>query len=149
MDKGPTYARLLWGEMAPLPEVWAHDYRPGSRNFGGRDRVLAYWLRMAESDPWTFDQVGDLLGAMLDSGEDVPPCLDTWAREVASRRRSRPRPKGRRRTDRADDSHVALQVRALAMMTGSRREACRIVGGWLAMSPENVESAWRRWNATV
>ena len=134
----------------PLPEAWAREYAPGTGNFAWRDRVLAYWIEMSERDPWTFDDVGDLLAAMLDSGEDVPPRLDAWAREVASRRRSRPTPSGRRRADRSEDARIVLLLVMYTRLFGdSRREACRIIGRGLHKSPEAIESAWRRYHETV
>ena len=148
MDKADYsgYTRYLWGLKVPLPKAWA-DYSTGT-NILYRDRALAYWIDMSRDDPWTFDQLGDLVGALMDVGESVP-ALDQWAREVASRRVERPNPKGRKRVDRSEDARIVFAIVGLTLFGKSRREACRIIGEVLHKSPEAVESAWRRYNETV
>lgn len=147
-DNYVTYARYLWGEMVPLPEAW--ECHSSGTNVLYRDRALAYWIEMSQCDPWTFDQLRDLLDSVMNSGETVPPALDCWAREFAAGRLRRPRLRGRKRVNRYEDAQIVLLVVFLVELLGkSRREACRILGEGLNKSPETIESAWRRYNKTV
>ena len=140
------YARYLWGEKVPLPEAWA-SYSTGT-NILYRDQALAYWIEMSRDDLWTFDQLGYLVGVVMDASESVP-MLDQWARDVASLRLPRPKPQGRKRVDRSEDALIVDAIAVFTLFGNSRREACRIIGEVLHKSPEAVESAWRRYNETV
>ena len=142
-DPGAT-VRWDWGEMVPLTDQWQCEVSPQTEALfpDRRDRMLAYWLEQSETDPWTFDELGELLGAMMDAGESVPPALDQWAREVAARWRNRPTrtgPKG----DRTRDFRIAGMVHALSSAM-SGRAAKRLIGESLHMSEEAVEGARAR-----
>ena len=128
-----------WMLREPLTTQWAL-IEPDER-----DHVLAFWIRASESDAWTFDQLGDLVGTVMNAGEEIPT-LDQWAREVASRRRCTPTrrgPKGDRRTDFRTMLDVALRTEFFGM---SKRAAYREIGAETNRSPEAVESASKRGN---
>ncbi len=137
-------ARCDWGENFPLTDQWRREVSPQTEALfpDRRDKLLAFWIEKSETDDWTFDQLGDLVGAMIDAGEDVP-ALDRWAREVAARRRKRPTrtgPKG----DRTRDFHIAALVEILSRSGMSQRAAKRLLKDTFHMSEEAVESARAR-----
>ena len=134
-------ARYDWGEKFQLTDQWRCDVSPQTEALfpDRRDKLLAFWIERSETDDWTFEQLRELLGAMMNAGESVPPALDQWAREVAARRRKRPTrtgPKG----DRTRDFRIAGMVHALSSAM-SGRAAKRLIGESLHMSEEAVEGA--------
>ena len=52
-----------WMLREPLTTQWAL-IEPDER-----DHVLAFCIRASESDAWTFDQLGDLVGTVMNAGE--------------------------------------------------------------------------------
>ena len=135
------FARYLWEEKMPLPDAWAQH----SPSF--HDRILAYWIEKSESDEWTFDQLRNLLGNMMDTDEPVLPPLQRWAYEVAAGRRKCPTRRGPK-GDRTRDAHIAARVYILRKGM-SQRAAERLLADELNMSPEAVASARRRGNAAL
>ena len=128
-----------WAQKVPLVDQWPQVR--GQRQF--RLAYLAYWVEKSESDPWTFHQLQELLGSMIDAGERVPAALQSWANEVASGRRREPRrtgPKG----DRTKDCWIAAGVHILSKCGMSQREVKRQMGRVLSKSEEAIESARRR-----
>ena len=121
MDEPPSgWERRNWALRESLPDQWAET--PPRK----RDRVLAYWLRASETDEWTFDQLRDLVGALLDAGKTMP-ALDQWAREFAAGRREKPIRPGRKSDPTSDHLTMAeIEVRK-AVRGESDRAAQRAV----------------------
>ena len=120
----------------PLPDMWR------DLSEAGRVKALPYWINKAEHDPWAFRQLGDLAAVILDAGDRLPAPLSAFATEVLRGARERPK---RWRSDPSRDARIAGMVLAMHDLGGmSQRQACRIVGEALRMSPEAVESARRR-----
>ena len=127
-----TWALFDWYQARPLVEQWARLSRSGA---GAR---LACWIRVAERDEWTFDQLRRLLANLHAAGADVPAALQEWALDVAAgfrRRPSRSGPKGNRTQD------FALAVEAL--WRNQRGESKRAIERDLARRIHRSEDAVR------
>ena len=135
VDPGAV-ASCAWADMVPFTDRW-----PG--NPDSRDRTLAYWIEKSESDEWSFTQLQQLLGQIVDTGGDIPDALQRWANEVASNRRKlqkRTGPKG----NRTRDAWIAAFVDIATEAGLSQRAAAQYIGRVLGMSAEAVVSARRR-----
>ena len=143
VDPGAV-ARNEWGLKVPLVDQWQREVSPHTETLfpDRRVKLLAYWLEQSETDEWTFDQLGELVGALMDAGEAVP-ALDQWAREVAARRRTRPKRRGPK-GDRTRDFTVAALVHTLSRAGMSGRTAKRLLANTLHQSEEAIESARAR-----
>ena len=108
--------------------------------------VLAFWIEKSKSDEWTFDDLGRVLGAMLDDGLTPPRPLALWACEVAAKRRARPTRTGPKSDPKKDAIIGAFTELLLATDKAitSERAAIRKVGAVLGKSPEGVKSACLR-----
>ena len=86
----------------PLPGQWratpAED----------REDTLEYWLALAATDAWTFEQLGALLGECRSSG-DVPPALREWAFDKAEKDLAAPTKTGPKH-DTAEDFRIMNEV---------------------------------------
>ena len=109
MDNHGGWAKFLWIEKRPL------DCRASPK-------VLAYWIEKSESDPWTFDDLSHLVGAFLDSGDQIPTALEKWASEVAAKRRTRPARTGPT-SDRTSDVRIALTALVCKKLFGMTQES--------------------------
>ena len=69
-----------WYLRIPLTEQWTET----SADF--RECVLAFWIRASESDAWTYSQLQVLMQNFLDTNEDSPSALQTWANNIAADR---------------------------------------------------------------
>ena len=108
------------------------------------DSALAFWIEKSNSDEWSFDDLGRLLGTMLDDGLTPAPALALWAYEVAAKRRARPTRTGPKSNPRKD-IYIATFSALIQSTSGmSERAANRRVGAKLNMSPEGVRSACLR-----
>ena len=108
--------------------------------------ALAYWIEQSSSDEWSFDDLERLIGVFLDDGRelrDFPPALARWATEVAGRRRTRPNRPGPK-TDPKRDVAITILVDYLVGEGHSQREAMRLLGDGLSLSPKTIESCRRR-----
>ncbi len=131
-----------WVQKVPLADQWQHMQVGGNRKY--RKLYLGYWIEKAEADPWTYSQLRELLGSLMDSGERIPGALQSWANAVAVRRAREPRRTGPK-SDRRKDAWVYFGVRLVSEMHHvSEREAKRRIGRLLHLSEDGVESARRR-----
>ena len=133
-----TVALWEWFEAFPLTTTWSRCSK------SGRERLLRFWLRAAEDDKWTFEQLRLLLCELLEANETVPCTLSHWGLEVAAGLRAAPQrtgPKG----NRTRDARIAAAVHLYSKFCGiSRREAAKKVAAAVHLSPQGVESARRR-----
>ena len=145
VDPGAV-ARCDWADKIPLADQWRREVSPQTEALfpDRRNKLLAFWIEKSETDDWTFDQLSDLVRAMIDAGEEVPALLNQWALEVAARWRklqTRTGPKG----DRVRDFEIAVMVELLSEWGSmSKRAAKRMLAGELHKSEEAIESARAR-----
>ena len=144
VDPGAV-ARCDWPDKIPLADQWRGEVSPQTEALfpDRRNKLLAFWIEKSETDDWTFDQLCDLIGAVIiDAGEEVP-ALNQWALEVAARRRKLPTrtgPKG----DRVRDFDIAAIVEILSECGMSKRAAKRTLADVYHKSEEAIESARAR-----
>lgn len=132
-----AFALWEWFETTPLSRTWSQCSKQN------QERLMRFWLRASEEDPWTFEQLGLLLRNLLEASETIPRTLRRWGLEVAAGLREAPRrtgPKG----NRTRNARIAATLHLLTKFFGiSRREAAKKVGAAINLSPEAVESARR------
>ncbi len=126
-----------WKLREPLAQQWK-SIEPDLQ-----ESWLAAWIQLSEHDPWTYDQLRELLDSIMDSG-DVPPGLNKWALEDAAGRRRTPARRGPK-SDPHGDFGTFVDVVLRAEFTGiSKRAACREIGKETNRSPEAVASSAKR-----
>ena len=90
MGKRPgTRAFVNWKARSPFVKQWS------LMSDGSRAQVLDFWIRAPEFDEWTFGQLQELLGSLLEV-DDIPPALERWSLEYSARRRKVPVRRGRK-----------------------------------------------------
>lgn len=105
-----------WLRREPLTGRWAM-LKPDER-----DRALAFWIRAAESDDWTREQLRLLMRICMDA-DDIPSALQKWVNEDYDGRL----PPLRRgpRTDHASDFRIMTAVEIRKLVFGETDHAAR------------------------
>ena len=130
-----------WKRRDPLPGQWRAT--PAER----RDESLEYWIALAATDAWTFEQLGALLGECRSSG-DVPPALAAWAFDVVERGLSAPKRSGPKH-DSVEDYRILSEVCVRMILFAEKvTPACRAVADehgvdvWLIRDAYNRANKW-------
>ena len=127
--------------LADLPRKWD---RPG-RTAPDVYRVLLVWHynRIADTKPWAWEGLCNLLNHLRDNEEEIPDHLLSWALDFACGRRTPPKLVGRK----PDDDRNARILRTLEDLQRdrvTRAEAIRQIAELMNLSPEAVISAVRK-----
>lgn len=139
LELAPTGAMHAWRARHSFVDVWRSDHWDRD----GRERTLRFWLRAAEHDDWTFQELRRLIGWMIDEGQPVPAALQAWANEVAAGRRSEPTRTGPK-TDHCRDYQMLFGATIMELLGWSRRRAYGKLGEIYHCSPQAARDAVKR-----
>ena len=152
-DSGPWDSEWEYAAVSTaLATVWLPPI--GTRS----QTELREYIEHSESIPVYFDALGHICEKLDKSGEDIPPMLTWWRREVASGHRRCPdrKPLPPHRPVELDlaprDLKIQITIAVLERLgvppQGSLLSGCRIVSEAMKLSEYTVERIWkaRIWN---
>ena len=134
---GPAVCRA-WKLREPLADQWKRY------NVETRDRALVFWIKAAQVDEWTYAQLGDLVGTLIDCSKEPPKSLERWAFEVAARHLRPPTRRGPKGDVRQDFLTMVEAVIRQVIGGQSARRAYAEMGEEQCRSPKTIEAAVRR-----
>ena len=130
-----------WKRREPLPDQWRAT--PAEE----REDALEYWLALAASDAWTFEQLVTLFGECRRAG-DVPPVLREWAFDKAEKGLSAPKRSGPKH-DSAEDYRIIAEVCVRMILFDEKpTPTCRAVAAehnvdhWIIRDAYNRARKW-------
>ncbi len=138
-----AYLHYEGSRLANLPAMWtrASIFSPADDLI--RELLVWHYDRMADTKPWAWEGLGQLLTTLRARKEEIHPRLHSWALDVASGRRTPPRPVGRK----ANDERDARFLYVLETLQGrgvTRADAIRQIAQEYHLSTGAVITAVRR-----